>query len=87
MGFTGGSFNTRAFFHHCSNGLIANLRKFVFAFAFFLPLFFLWLCDDVTMRNMLVWVIPVQYVGLVAERWLFFAQANHPQNIYYQTVG
>ena len=27
----------------------------------------------------------VQYVGLIAERWFFFAQANHPQNLYYQT--
>lgn len=28
----------------------------------------------------------VQFVGLLFERWLFFAQARHPQNIYYQTV-
>jgi len=27
-----------------------------------------------------------QYLGLLAERWFFFAQANHPQNLYYQTV-
>jgi DMSO reductase anchor subunit len=25
--------------------------------------------------------------GLLAERWLFFAQARHPQNLYYQTVS
>jgi len=28
----------------------------------------------------------VQYIGLLAERWFFFAQANHPQNLYYQTI-
>ena len=28
----------------------------------------------------------VQYAGLLAERWFFFAEANHPQNLYYQTV-
>jgi DMSO reductase anchor subunit len=28
----------------------------------------------------------VQYIGLIAERWFFFAQANHPQNLYYQTI-
>jgi DMSO reductase anchor subunit len=28
----------------------------------------------------------VQYVGLIAERWFFFAQARHPQNIYYQAT-
>jgi len=26
-------------------------------------------------------------VGLIAERWFFFAQANHPQNLYYQVAG
>ena len=25
--------------------------------------------------------------GLLAERWFFFAQANHPQNLYYQTIS
>ena len=29
----------------------------------------------------------VQYVGLLAERWFFFAQARHPQNLYYQAVS
>jgi DMSO reductase anchor subunit len=28
-----------------------------------------------------------QYVGLLAERWYFFAEANHPQNLYYQGVS
>ena len=29
----------------------------------------------------------LQAPGLVAERWFFLAQANHPQNLYYQTVA
>ena len=29
----------------------------------------------------------VQYTGLLAERWFFFAQANHPQNLYYQAIS
>ena len=28
-----------------------------------------------------------QAAGLLAERWFFFAQARHPQNIYYQAVS
>ena len=28
-----------------------------------------------------------QYAGLLAERWYFFAQANHPQNLYYQAIS
>ena len=29
----------------------------------------------------------LQYLGLLAERWFFLAQANHPQNLYYQAVS
>jgi len=29
----------------------------------------------------------LQVPGLVAERWFFFAQAQHPQNLYYQSVS
>jgi hypothetical protein len=29
----------------------------------------------------------VQYTGLLAERWFFLAQANHPQNLYYQSIA
>jgi DMSO reductase anchor subunit len=36
-----------------------------------------------------LWLIavPVQFAGLLAERWFFFAQARHPQNLYYQVVS
>jgi DMSO reductase anchor subunit len=29
----------------------------------------------------------IQSVGLIAERWYFFADANHPQNLYYQKIA
>jgi DMSO reductase anchor subunit len=29
----------------------------------------------------------IQYAGLLAERWYFFAEATHPQNLYYQSVA
>jgi DMSO reductase anchor subunit len=35
----------------------------------------------------LVLAFAVQYSGLLAERWFFFAQANHPQNLYYQSIA
>ena len=31
--------------------------------------------------------VAVQYVGLLGERWYFFAEARHPQNLYYQVIG
>jgi DMSO reductase anchor subunit len=35
----------------------------------------------------LVLAFIAQYAGLMAERWFFFAQANHPQNLYYQSIA
>jgi DMSO reductase anchor subunit len=29
----------------------------------------------------------VQVAGLLAERWYFFAEAKHPQNLYYQAIA
>jgi len=46
----------------------------------------LWVGMDHNDSGMLLAAFVVQYIGLVAERWFFFAQANHPQNLYYQTV-
>ena len=31
--------------------------------------------------------LVLQAPGLIAERWYFLAQANHPQNLYYQAVA
>jgi DMSO reductase anchor subunit len=31
--------------------------------------------------------VAAQVAGVLAERWLFFAQARHPQNLYYQAVS
>ena len=28
-----------------------------------------------------------QALGLLLERWFFFAQARHPQNLYYQVIS
>ena len=29
----------------------------------------------------------LQFAGLIVDRWFFFAQARHPQNLYYQVVS
>jgi len=42
---------------------------------------------DSQLFTILTLAFVTQYLGLLAERWFFFfAQANHPQNLYYQTV-
>jgi DMSO reductase anchor subunit len=37
--------------------------------------------------TLVVAAFVVQYSGLLAERWFFFAQARHPQNLYYQAMS
>ncbi len=87
MGFMGGSFNTREFFHGVSRLVMLQIRVVFILGAFILPLTFLALGLTTGGHGWLVAAVFTQYAGLVAERWFFFAQANHPQNLYYQTVG
>ncbi len=88
MGMSAGSFNTREFFHRASRAALGRIKLGAIAFTFVLPALIL----------ALVWVgalapiaclaaTLVQAPGLLADRWLFFAQASHPQNLYYQVVS
>jgi DMSO reductase anchor subunit len=85
MGFGGGSFNTREFFHGRSPGTLRAVKGWFLLLAFALPMGLL-AAAPATLPWLAV-AFGVQYLGLVAERWFFFAQANHPQNLYYQTVS
>jgi DMSO reductase anchor subunit len=51
-----------------------------------LPLLLVILGMTMQVSGLLWAAFLVQYLGLLMERWFFFAQANHPQNLYYQTV-
>jgi len=86
MGFMGGSVNTRDFFHHTSQMFMRNMKWIFMILVFPVPLALLWLGMNAQDTVLLLAAFIVQYVGLLAERWFFFAQANHPQNLYYQTV-
>ncbi len=86
MGFMGGSVNTRDFFHHASLHLMKSMKWIFLLLVFPVPLTLLWLGMNNDNASLLFGAFIVQYIGLIAERWFFFAQANHPQNLYYQTV-
>ncbi len=87
MGFMGGSFNTREFFHGRGPGTLRQVKWWFLAGAFALPLLLMAMGLSAGSAALLVLAFAVQYAGLLAERWYFFAQANHPQNLYYQTVS
>ena len=87
MGLMGGSFNTREFFHQQSNLVIANLRKIIFFNAFLLPMLLLVYSIYSSYSSLIVLAFVIHYSGLIVERWMFFAEANHPQNLYYQRIS
>ena len=88
MGFTAGSFNTREFFHGASDWAVRRIKWIAMTGLFVLPLALQLLLASHVLPGVVWWIVLfAQSVGLLAERWLFFAQANHPQNIYYQTVA
>ncbi len=87
MGFMGGSFNTREFFHGRSQTALHSVKGVFLVMAFVIPALLL-----VAVRaGAPSWWLPVafvvQFLGLIAERWYFFAEANHPQNLYYQAIA
>jgi len=87
MGFMGGSFNTHEFFHGRSPYALRWVKWAFLAAAFAIPLLLLgtvWLGATVSLLPV---AFAVQYGGLLAERWYFFAEANHPQNLYYQAIA
>src|SRR6266581_4937324 len=83
QGFMGGSFNTREFFHGKSVVFMTVVRWFFLLAAFAAPVPLLVIGSE-TGAAALAAAFLAQYVGLLAERWFFFAQANHPQNLYYR---
>ncbi|MDE2628891.1 MAG: dimethyl sulfoxide reductase anchor subunit [Burkholderiales bacterium] len=87
QGFMGGSFNTREFFHRQGPRLMRSLKWIFIALAFVLPLALLAAGIASSSAPLLAGAFAVQYVGLLVERWFFFAQANHPQNLYYQAIS
>ncbi|MCK7580056.1 MAG: hypothetical protein MZV65_33225 [Chromatiales bacterium] len=89
MGFMGGSFNTREFFHGRRARSLRAVKWVFLLLAFALP------AAAARARAapsgapalLAAGLRRRSTVGLLAERWFFFAQANHPQNLYYQAVA
>jgi DMSO reductase anchor subunit len=87
MGMSAGSFNTREFFHRASLLAMRRVRLAVIVLAFAGPLALMvlaWMTGSAPL-----WIVAalLQAPGLLADRWYFFAQAKHPQNLYYQVVS
>lgn len=85
QGAMGGTFNTREFFHGKSPDFLRLIKPAFLLLAFLVPLLLLAPGPSLPALSGLAFVL--QYCGLLAERWFFFAEARHPQNLYYQTIS
>jgi DMSO reductase anchor subunit len=93
QGFMGGSFNTREFIHGAPLWVFRSLKWVFLVLVFPVPMLLLW--AGLSLQGVglphgpmaMLAAFAIQYLGLLVERWFFFAQANHPQNLYYQTVS
>ena len=86
QGAMGGSFNTRAFMHDYGSAVLRLVRRGFLLTAFIMPLLLLSFGEQSALP-VYVAAFLLQYLGLLAERWYFFIEAEHPQNIYYQMIS
>ncbi len=87
QGATGGSFNTREFFHGRSTQTLDRVRIVFLVLVFPLPILLIGLAYVTGSSSLPILAFATQFFGLLAERWSFFAEARHPQNLYYQSVA
>lgn len=87
MGMSAGSFNTREFFHGAAPLFFRAAKPAFLVLTFAAPVALLLAVSLFASHAAWVAAAAIQFAGLLLERWYFFAQAQHPQNIYYQAVS
>ena len=87
QGFMGGSFNTREFFHGRSETTLRLVRLGFLLMVFVAPLILIILSYAIESARLPIAAFMIQYLGLILERYYFFTEAKHPQNLYYQSIA
>ncbi|OOY35212.1 dimethyl sulfoxide reductase anchor subunit family protein [Solemya velum gill symbiont] len=87
QGSMGGNFNTREFFHGQSEAVLKLVRYTFLVLVFAVPAVLLAAAWATASPYLPMIAFAIQYLGLLFERWYFFAEAKHPQNLYYQSIA
>lgn len=87
QGATGGSFNTREFCHGRSPASLRRVRWVFLILVFAIPILLIATTYGIQSPRLPMGAFAVQFLGLLLERWYFFAEARHPQNLYYQSLA
>jgi len=82
-GVSDNSSNIYDFFHRTKPSFMLVIMVLFPVLAFVAPFLLIIFGWDSGNIDVLFLAVLVQYVGLLLERWLFFAQVRHPQNVYY----
>ena len=86
QGAMGGSFNTRAFIHTYGASVVLLARRYFLLAGFVVPVLLL-IASEPSSLLLCAIALVLQYSGLLVERWYFFIEADHPQNVYYQMIS
>ena len=87
QGFIGGSFNTREFFHGRAPAVVRAVKWGFLLLTFPAPVALLAVTAGGGAPALVIGAFALQFAGVLAERWFFFAEARHPQNLYYQAMS
>lgn len=83
QGMMGGSFGTREFVHGQTDQVVRYTRLGAALAGFMLPAAGLAMLAAQPTAAVLLLLSLLQWGGLLAERWIFFADAHHPQTLYH----
>ncbi len=84
QGMSAGSFGTREFFHGATTQALWMVRAAALVCGAVVPLAVLAFDGAAVSALTAVLLCVVHMLGLWAERWSFFAEGQHPQNLYHQ---
>ena len=84
QGFMGSSFNNKEFSAPGGRDAVRGTTVAFLFFAFLLPAALMIVALGHGGLVVLASAAAIQYLGLLVERWAFFAQGQHVQNLYYQ---
>ena len=83
-GHTAGTFLTEEFGYQPDHSVVTALKTLVFALGFGLPILLLALVlAGKAGVGIALWATVSAFIGIIAERWLFFAEARHVVNLYH----
>ncbi len=86
VGHTAGTFLTDEFGYQVARARLIALRWLMLLFAFAIPALTLWIGISVLpLTTALVAAVVSAFIGVMIERWLFFAEARHVVNLYHGT--